>query len=233
MPQSKSSLTPLFNAVFTVFRAVYTYTVWLVFGCVFPWQQKLPREHCDNEGVLFSINVGAGIPKPPVQRAFVTRLGIAGDRQMVGFVQPWGGHGGSDKAVMLWSQDVIKQIASEGHPMCQPGRCGEQLTIAGIDWKLVRSGARVQIGDNVLLEVTFLKMPCSAQEPNFTDTGDGIQRISPMRHPDSSRVLTRVLRGGYVTAGDRVALYRSPHATSGTLERSKVFQSAFVSAEYN
>ena len=30
---------------------------------------------------------------------------------------------------MLWSLDVIRQVADEGHPNCQPGRCGEQLLV--------------------------------------------------------------------------------------------------------
>ena len=134
---------------------------------------------------------------------------------------------------MLWSLEVIQQIATEGHPMCQPGRCGENLTISGLDWRQVKTGTRVRIGNTVLLEITFLKLPCAQQEPNFTEVGDGMQRISPLCHPDSSRVLARVLRSGYVEAGDKVRLYRSPRATSGTIVRSKVYTSAFVSVEYN
>ena len=221
----------LVNAAFVMYRALCIHLAWLVW-IILPRRQH-PLVSPDTEGVLYSVNTGAGIPKRPVPRAFVSQLGIAGDRQLVGFVKPWGGHGGPDKAVMLWSLDVIRQVADEGHPNCQPGRCGEQLTVAGVDWRLFKTGARVQIGESVLLEVTFLKLPCGQQEPNFTEAGDGMQRISPQRHPDSSRVLARVLCGGYVAAGDRVAVYRSPRAVSGRLVRSKVFQTAFVSEEYN
>lgn len=234
MPITSSPLAPLWNVTFSWYHTIYTYAVWILFGCLLPAKSALgTNDMPDGEGLLHSINIGPGIPKPPVQRAFVTRLGLAGDKQMTGFAKPWGGHGGQDKAVMLWSLDAIQQIAAEGHPMCQPGRCGEQLTIAGLDWRLVKTGARVQVGDTVLLEITYLKMPCANQEPNFTEVGDGMQRISPMKHPDSSRVLARVLRSGYVAAGDRVSLYRSPRATSGTLVRSKAYTSAFVSAEYS
>ena len=76
------------------------------------------------------------------------------------------------------------------------------------------------------------QMPCSAQEPNFTDVGGGMQRISPQFYPDDSRVLARVLCGGYVAAGDRVAVYRSPRATSGRVVRSRAYSTAFVSEEY-
>ena len=117
--------------------------------------------------------------------------------------------------------------------MCQPGRCGEQLTVGGVQWSLLKTGARVHIGHSVVLEVTYLKLPCSAQQPNFTEAGEGMQRISPMHHPDSSRVLARVLHGGWIAPGDRVAVYRSERATSGVLVRSKLYQTAFVSVEYN
>ena len=234
MPISSSPLAPAINFFFGVFRMLYVYFVWIVFGCVLPLPAPCKDDaQPDGEGVLYSINVGAGIPKPQVPRAFVTRYGLVGDQQKTGFAKPWGGHGGADKAVMLWSLDVIQQVAAEGHPMCQPGRCGENLTIAGLDWRLVKTGARVQIGDTVLLEITFLKLPCGNQEQNFTDAGDGMQRISPVGYPDSSRLLARVLRSGYVAAGDKVRLYRSPRATSGTIVRSKVYTSAFVSLEYN
>eukprot|EP00121_Abeoforma_whisleri_P016298 Awhi_evm1s14961 len=43
--------------------------------------------------------------KQPVEKAFVTRLGVAGDEQREDFIKIWGGHGGLEKAVMLFSQD--------------------------------------------------------------------------------------------------------------------------------
>ena len=236
MPMSIAGLrwvpAPTANAVFAWYRTLYLHIVAFL-HYILPHRQLPPLDSPDCEGTLASINVGAGIPKRPVVRALVTGQGLLGDKQLTGFLEPWGGHGGADKAVMLWSKEVIEQVASEGHPMCQSGRCGEQLTLAGIDWRLVKTGATVRIGASVLLEVTFLKMPCGAQQPNFTDAGSGMQRISPQYYPDSSRVLARVLQGGHVMVGDTVALHRSPHATSGVVVRSRIYATAFVSQEYN
>lgn len=244
MPMSKhapiaSKIKFIANTAFHVYRLLYIDLLYFLSACLElfgvqpPWRSAMPSlGRPAAVGKLHSINVGAGIPKLPVERALVTQLGLAGDRQLVGVVQSWGGHGGSDKAVMLWSLDVITTIAREGHPLCQPGRCGEQLTLAGVDWKLLKTGATVQVGKEVLLEVTFLKLPCASQAANFTSAGDGAQRISPQRYPDSSRVLARVLRAGFVAAGDEVRVYRSPRA-AGKLVRSAIYESAFVSEEYN
>ena len=226
----------LINILYHVYRNVYVQLTALLSSLGLPlWREPLPSLGRPVAiGKLHSIHVGAGIPKTPAARALVTRLGLAGDRQKVGWLQPWGGHGGEDKAIMLWSLDVINQVASEGHPLCQPGRCGEQLTISAVDWRLVQTGARVQIGSEVLLEITFHKMPCRAQSPNFSEAGDGMQRISPQHYPDARRVLARVLRAGHVATGDEVSVYRSPRAApSGKLVRSKIYQTAFVNLEYN
>jgi MOSC domain-containing protein YiiM len=188
-----------------------------------------------SEGYVCSMNIGRGLPKRAAERggALVTRLGVVGDAQNEPLIKPWGGHGGEKKAVMLWSLDVMNAIAREGHPNVQPGRCGEQITLCGIEWALLKTGARVQLGERVLLEVTLLKAPCDSQEVNFTQgVGDGIHRISADRYPDDSRVLARVLRGGFVATGDKVRVWRSPRALSGVVVRCKSDPGNFISEEY-
>ena len=235
MPTSSGRLPAMVvNAAFSLYRALYVRIAWLL---------SLTQQHIDrspessappdSEGIVYSLNVGRGIPKRPVERCYVTHLGVLGDAQVQPYVRPWGGHGGEKKAVMLWSLEVIEQISGEGHPLCKPGRCGEQVTISGVDWALVKTGARIQLGQHVLLEATYMKGPCHQQEPNFTDAGDGIQRISADRHPDDSRVHTRVLRAGYVSAGDKVQVWRSPRATSGAVVRCSSDPGNFISKEYD
>merc|ERR1719336_538072 len=110
---------------------------------------------------------------------------------------------------MMWSADVIEEVNREGH-RCFPGSSGEQLTMSGIDWSIVKTGARVTVGSTVVLEVTYLKGPCKTQSPYFVNGAEGRRRISPKRYPHSARVLTRVLRPGRVRVGDAVCVSEHP-----------------------
>lgn len=100
-------------------------------------------------GRVVQINVSdGGVPKLPVPLAQVTALGIVGDRQ-----QNLKYHGGPDRALCLWSLEVIETLQSEGHPIA-PGCAGENLTLAELDWPSLVPGSQVQLGDQVCLEIT-------------------------------------------------------------------------------
>ena len=156
-------------------------------------------------GRVVQINVSdGGVPKLPVPAARVTRGGVEGDRQ-----RDRRYHGGPDRAVSVWSLEVIEALRAEGHPVV-PGGAGENLTVSGLDWAAVRPGARLRIGDGaagVELEVTAFAAPCPIIKGNFG--GGDYERISDKRHPGSSRVYCRVLREGRIAAGEDVALRSS------------------------
>lgn len=139
-----------------------------------------------------------GVPKWPVFEARVTGQGVEGDRQRNLKV-----HGGPDRAVCLYSLDVIERLQDEGHSI-EPGFSGENLTLAGLDWGLVQPGARLTVGPDLELEVTTYTVPCSHNARWFHD-GD-YQRISQKKHPGWSRVYAKVLRGGIVRPGDQVTV---------------------------
>ena len=94
-----------------------------------------------------SISSG-GVPKLPVPEAFVSVDGLAGDWQKNRKY-----HGGPDRAVCLFSAEVIAALATEGHPIF-PGSTGENLTVSGLPWSTLQVGTRLLIGDSLLLEVT-------------------------------------------------------------------------------
>ena len=156
-------------------------------------------------GRVVQINVSnGGVPKLPVPAARVTRGGVEGDRQ-----RDKRYHGGPDRAVSVWSLEVIEALRAEGHPVV-PGGAGENLTVSGLDWSAVRPGARLRIGgaaDGVELEVTAFAAPCPIIQANFT-RGD-FDRISDKSHPGSSRVYCRVLREGRIAAGEGISLRAS------------------------
>jgi MOSC domain-containing protein YiiM len=147
-------------------------------------------------GRLESINTSrGGVPKSPVFETFITESGIDGDRQRDLRV-----HGGPDRAVVLYSLEVIRALQRDGHPITIGG-AGENLTVAGLEWTAVAPGAVIAIGD-VRLLVTKYAGPCEKIAHNFL--GDDFTRIAHQRHPGWSRLCARVTAGGLVRVGDVV-----------------------------
>jgi MOSC domain-containing protein YiiM len=150
-------------------------------------------------GRIVQLNRSAGgVPKLPVEEVAIDTLGLEGDQQKhVKF------HGGPDRAVCVYSLERIRALQAEGHTI-SPGSTGENVTISGIDWLAVIPGARLELGDTVVLEVTRYTEPCKQIRGSFID---GVfRRIDQDRQPGWSRVYTRVLRSGVVRVGQSVRL---------------------------
>lgn len=148
--------------------------------------------------VIHQINLSpGGVPKTPVPEARITRTGLVGDVQ-----KNTKHHGGPERAVCLFSLEVIRRLQAEGHPI-EPGSTGDNLTVAGMDWAVVRPGVLLKIGDGidaVELEVASYTKPCATIRNSFTDFQ--FKRIAEERHPGESRVYARVIREGVVRVGD-------------------------------
>lgn len=148
---------------------------------------------------IHQINVSdGGVPKLPVWEVKVGEQGLAGDRQ-----QNLKFHGGPDRAVCLFSLELIERLQDEGHTI-DAGSSGENLTVSGLDWGLVRPGVRLAIGPDVQLEVTSYTTPCRKNGRWFKD--ENFMRISEDMNPGWSRVYAKVLRGGVVRPGDVVMI---------------------------
>lgn len=148
---------------------------------------------------VHQINVSdGGVPKLPVLEARVGEGGLEGDRQ-----QNLKYHGGPDRAVCLFSLELIERLQDEGHPI-DPGSSGENLTLAGVDWAAMEPGRRLAIGPEVKLEVTSYTTPCSKNRRWFRE--DDFLRISQNMNPGWSRVYARVLNGGMIRPGDMVTI---------------------------
>jgi MOSC domain-containing protein YiiM len=149
-------------------------------------------------GRIEAINIsGGGVPKLPVFEALVTEHGVSGDHQL-----DLRHHGGRDRAVVLFSLDVIAALQREGHPI-GAGTVGENLTVSGLDWPRLVPGSLLAIGE-VELEATKYATPCRNIRGSFLN-GD-FMRIFQDRHPGWSRVCARVLRGGLVRPGDAISV---------------------------
>jgi MOSC domain-containing protein YiiM len=139
---------------------------------------------------VVSVNVSRGaVPKLPVERARVSPAGVEGDRQR--FLEF---HGGPERAVSIYSLDLIEALRKEGHPI-GVGTTGENLTLAGLDWSLMVPGATLRIGE-AEVEITAYAAPCRTIAGSFI--GRRMGRISEVKHRGWSRVYARVHADGAV-----------------------------------
>jgi MOSC domain-containing protein YiiM len=149
-------------------------------------------------GRIESVNTSrGGVPKEPVFEAMITEAGLDGDRQRDPRF-----HGGPERAVVLFSLEVIRDLQREGHAIA-PGTTGENLTLSGLDWRRVAPGMEITAG-GARLVITKYVTPCLKIARSFT--GGEFMRISQRDHPGWSRVAARVLEEGLVRVGDAVAL---------------------------
>lgn len=147
-------------------------------------------------GRVHQINVSdGGVPKLPVSSAHLLTSGVEGDNQDDRIH-----HGGADKAVCLYSLEVIEALQREGHPI-RAGAAGENLTLAGLDWNLVVPSRRLRVGE-ALLEITYPTTPCDKNAQWFV--GGRFDRMHPSKHPGWSRMYARVIEEAEVAVGDLV-----------------------------
>ena len=128
-----------------------------------------------------------GIPKQRVESAIVSERGLAGDKQRFPF------HGGPNRAVCLFAIEDYAKLARDGVVAEAPGAFGENLLTQGLDYEELRSGDRLQVGDEVLLEIHDVREPCG--------TLKSIDARFPNLMLGRSGFLCRVLRGGEPRAG--------------------------------
>jgi MOSC domain-containing protein YiiM len=159
-------------------------------------------------GFVVSINVSnGGVPKRRVSGAQVSLLGLEGDAHT-----NLKYHGGPERAVCIYALEIIRALQREGHPI-DVGSAGENVTIKGIDWRLVVPGAKMKLGEQVLLEVASFTTPCKKITASFA--GGQFTRISQKVHPGWSRVYARVLTEGEIRFGDSVELTPPPEQVPG------------------
>ena len=152
---------------------------------------------------VHSINVSSGgVPKSKVESADIMKKGVEGD-----FNRFRDGRGGNtDRAVCIFSLELIQRLKDEGHPI-EIGSTGENLTIRGVEWESLSEGTRLEIGD-VVLELSEPCAPCSKIGESFI--GRRFDRVDHNQEYGWSRWLARVLREGRVTVGDSVNIVITP-----------------------
>lgn len=127
-------------------------------------------------------------------------------------------HGGPDQAVLvLGSIDLDWWSAELGTPL-DAGTFGENLVIEGLDSRAVCVGDRLAT-PGALLEATAARIPCGTLAARMGDP-DFPKRFMRTGRPG---FYCRVLRGGFVQAGDPVDYHRFPGAPVTMMELLSTF----------
>lgn len=105
---------------------------------------------------------------------------------------------GSHRQVSLLAIESIRKFHQDlGFPV-GPGDFAENLTTEGVDLLSLPISSRIQVGDEVILEVTQIGKECHHGCAILEQTGKCIM--------PREGIFTRVVRGGPVRTGDRVTV---------------------------
>ena len=143
---------------------------------------------------LAQLNVSpGGMPKLPILQAMVTRDGVEGDWQKNRKY-----HGGPDRAVCLYSQELYAWLRGQGIAV-RGGDIGENFTTAGLDLQSLSKGDRLRVGA-CIIEITDVRELCSQLKK-------WDPRLSKMLLGHSGW-MAKVIQEGLVRPGDSVELIR-------------------------
>jgi len=126
-------------------------------------------------------------------------------------------HGGHDKALYAYADEDAAYWAAELGRDLPPGWFGENLRVSGFDVNASRIGDRWRIGDRVEVEVTMPRTPCQTfarwvggeNERGWVKRFSNARRLGPY---------LRVVKGGFVEAGDEIVVIPAPEGARGLLD---------------
>jgi len=140
-------------------------------------------------GRVISVNISAkkGVRKKPVDEILVkTGYGIEGDA-----------HASAEwhRQVSLLALESIRKMQEKGLDV-KPGDFAENITTEGLDLVSLPLGTGLHIGSEVIGEVSQIGKECHTRCAIYYQAGDCVM--------PKEGIFIKVLKGGYVRAGDRV-----------------------------
>ena len=140
-------------------------------------------------GKVVSVNISdkKGVRKKPVDEILLKAdYGIEGDA-----------HASSEwhRQVSLLAMESIKKMQEMGLDV-KPGDFAENITTEGLDLITLPIGTKINIGSGVIGEVSQIGKECHTRCAIYYQAGDCVM--------PKEGIFIKVLRGGYVRAGDRV-----------------------------
>lgn len=140
-----------------------------------------------------------GVPKLGIHEARVHVEGLEGDGHTHRKI-----HGGPDRALCLYSLELIEKLQAEGHPIF-PGSAGENVTIAGLEWSTLSAGTRLLLGPDVVAELTREADPCKTIAGSFA--GRDFKRLEAT---GEMRWYCRIRAPGLLRVGQAVDVLPKP-----------------------
>jgi len=151
-------------------------------------QQKNDPPEKEQKYMIVSIAVSKkkGTRKTPVDEAIlIENHGVEGDAHS----GPW------HRQVSFLASESIERARSQGLDVSF-GDFAENIATSGIDWMKVPIGAKVQLGDSVLVEITQIGKECHNKCAIYYQAGDCIM--------PREGIFGRILSGGKICCGDAV-----------------------------
>lgn len=116
-------------------------------------------------------------------------------------------HGGIDKAVYLLHSAEADYWQERLDLDLPPGQLGENLRIEDLAIDDLPLGTRLAVGDNVVLEISDVRTPCSKFSRYLRQPSSFIKQFADRGRPG---VYTRVIRRGSITSGDTIEVISLP-----------------------
>lgn len=115
-------------------------------------------------------------------------------------------HGGDDQAVYAYAREDYDWWAAELGRDLPGGIFGDNLTTVGLDVNGALIGERWRIGDTLVLQVTFARIPCATFQLKMAEP----QWVRRFTHQARPGAYLRVVEPGEVRAGDEVTVLDRP-----------------------
>jgi MOSC domain-containing protein YiiM len=115
-------------------------------------------------------------------------------------------HGGDDQAVYAYAREDYDWWQTQLHRQLPAGMFGENLTTAGVDVNGAVIGELWQIGDDLILQPTFGRIPCATFAARMAEP----HWVKRFTRENRSGAYLRVVEPGDVRAGDPVTVLDRP-----------------------
>ena len=173
--------------------------------------------------IVLSVNLGhaepnpyksarsTGIGKQPVGRPVEVRapgpkLGGQGSGLVGDFIGDTHHHGGDDQAVYAVQREDLDAWEQRLGRRLPNGFFGENLTTEGLEVNEARIGERWRVGADVVLQVTYPRIPCSTFRGWVGEKG-WLKMFTEVARPGA---YLRVVEPGRIRAGDPIEVVHRP-----------------------
>nr|POE69000.1 protein yiim [Quercus suber] len=154
-------------------------------------------------------------------KVFVSETGVTGDEHV------YFKHGGTERALHQYAPQHYADWRKEAPPkpeLFDFGGFGENLVATNMSEENVCVGDLYRIGDQVIVQVSEPRSPCSKLNVRF-EWPRALKRIQRLGRVGWN---FRVLSVGYIQAGDEIALLQRPHPQWSVMNVKRVIQGKSV-----